>query len=279
MSKDLSIYDLMKSWFDFCFENPEKINPSHSALYFFALSHCNRLGWKSKFGLPTTMTMEAIGIKSYNTYIKTFNELSVFGFIKIIEKSKNQYSSNIIALSKFDKALDKALDKATIKHLTKQGESTQQSNDSIIIPIHYDTNLPIHESTILLEKETKQKFSFKSDFLSLGVEIEILDDWLEVRKKKKATNSKTAFDGIKSQIDLSGLTANECIKISAVNSWAGFKTEWLKTIENGITKIGTQQSIPGTQNPNRKLNINEQMQARRTNFQRRVDESLKNDQE
>lgn len=30
----------------------------------------------------------------------------------MIERSKNQYSSNIIALSDFDKALDKALDKA-----------------------------------------------------------------------------------------------------------------------------------------------------------------------
>lgn len=50
----------------------------------------------------------------------------------MIEKSKNQYSSNIIALSFFNKAPDKApnnaLDKALIKHTTKQGEST----DSII---------------------------------------------------------------------------------------------------------------------------------------------------
>jgi hypothetical protein len=41
----------------------------------------------------------------------------------LIEKSKNQYSSNIIALSNFNKATDKALDKAMIKHATKQGES------------------------------------------------------------------------------------------------------------------------------------------------------------
>jgi predicted metal-dependent hydrolase len=49
----------------------------------------------------------------------------------MIERSKNQYSSNIIALSKFDKALDKALDKAFIKHVIKQGESTSESIDSI----------------------------------------------------------------------------------------------------------------------------------------------------
>lgn len=127
----MSSYELSRSWFDFCFENPDKIKPNHTALYFFAIEHCNRLGWKQKFGLPTTMVMEAIGIKSYNTYIKTLNEVIEFGFINIVERSRNQYSANIIELSKFDKALNKALDKALIKHATKQSESTQQSISSI----------------------------------------------------------------------------------------------------------------------------------------------------
>jgi hypothetical protein len=119
----MNSYELSRNWFDWSFENPEKINPNHSALYFFTIEHCNRLGWKEKFGLPTTMAKESIGIRSYNTYIKTLNDLVDFGFIKLIEKSKNQYSSNIIALSNFNKATDKALDKALIKHATKQGES------------------------------------------------------------------------------------------------------------------------------------------------------------
>jgi hypothetical protein len=124
-------YELSRKWFDFCFENPEKIKPNHTALYFFCIENCNRLGWKSKFGLPTTMAKEAIGIRSYNTYIQTLNDLIEFGFIEMIEKSKNQYSSNIIALSNFNKALDKALDKALIKHGTKQSESMEQSINSI----------------------------------------------------------------------------------------------------------------------------------------------------
>lgn len=136
MAKEtLNSYELSRIWFDWCFENPEKITPNHSALYFFCIEHCNRLGWKKKFGLPTTMAKEAIGIKSYNTYIKTLTDLTAWGFVTMVEKSKNQYSANIIALSKFDKAPNKALDKALIKHgtkhMTKQGESTVQSIDSI----------------------------------------------------------------------------------------------------------------------------------------------------
>lgn len=141
MSK-LTGYELSRDWFDFCFENPDLIKPNHTALYFFAVEHYNRLGGKDKFGFPSTMAMEAVGIKSYNTYIKTLNDLVSFGAVKMIERSKNQYSANIIALSKFNKALDKALDKAFIKHSTKQSESTVQSISSI------DKQLTIEQRTI-----------------------------------------------------------------------------------------------------------------------------------
>lgn len=144
-------YELSRIWFDWCFENPEKIKPNHTALYFFCVEHCNRLGWKRKFGLPTTMAKEAIGIKSYNTYINTLNDLVDWGFVEMVERSKNQYSSNIIALSKFDKALDEALDKALIKHASKQSESIGESIDSIN---KQQTSKPINQ-----EQETPLSFS------------------------------------------------------------------------------------------------------------------------
>ena len=128
-------YELSRDWFDWCYDNPEKINTHHTALYFYCIEQCNRLGWKDKFGLPTNVTKEAIGIHSYNTYIKTLNELIDFGFIELIQKAKNQNTSNIIALSKnykaSNKALDIAIDKATVKQLIKQGECELQSTCTI----------------------------------------------------------------------------------------------------------------------------------------------------
>jgi len=127
----MDYFKLTRSFWDFAFENPEKIKPNHCALYLFIVEHCNRLGWKKKFGLPTTMAKDAIGIRSYGTYIVTLNDLVSFGLIELIEKSKNQYSSNIVAVSNFDKALDKSLDKATLKHVSKQGESIDSINKPI----------------------------------------------------------------------------------------------------------------------------------------------------
>jgi hypothetical protein len=112
-------YELSRQFWDWAFENPEAVRPIHAAVYFFAIEHCNRLGWKKKFGFPSQMTMDAIGVKKYQTYIKAFRELIDWGFINLIEQSKNQYSSNIISLNyampKKSKAQDRALDKAMAK--------------------------------------------------------------------------------------------------------------------------------------------------------------------
>lgn len=112
-------YQLSRAWFDFCFEKTSKINSHHTALFFFAIEHCNRLGWKKEFGFPTSMAKDALGIGSYNTYVKTFNDLVEWGFFILVKKSKNQYSANIISLGSGLSKNNKALDKALILHQKK----------------------------------------------------------------------------------------------------------------------------------------------------------------
>lgn len=174
----MNTFDLSRNWFNWTFENPERISPNHTALYFFIVEHCNRLGWKEKFGLPTTMAKEAIGIRSYNTYINTLNDLVDFGFIKMIEKSKNQYSSNIIALSKFDKAHDKALDKALIKHATKQRESIssinkQENKEQIYIP----------EYSEFLKYAIEQVYNINQNEVKLKYESWKINEWKDGNNK------------------------------------------------------------------------------------------------
>ena len=134
----MDIYSLTRNFWDYSFENPDRLKPNHAAIYFFAIEHCNRLGWKEKFGLPTTMVMEAVGIKNYKTYHSALMDLIEIGLIELIEKSKNQYSSNVIALVNFTKANAKALDKALSKHVPKQVQSTAsidiQSYNTTILP-------------------------------------------------------------------------------------------------------------------------------------------------
>ena len=112
-------YNLLRDWYNYKFSHPSKVKAIHSDMYCYLIDLWNRLGQKDEFGLPTQVTMEALGIGSYNTYKKTFEDLVEFGFVKLIADSKNQHQSRIVALSKNDKASDeapdKALDKAHIK--------------------------------------------------------------------------------------------------------------------------------------------------------------------
>lgn len=119
----MDTFTLSRNFRSFCFDNPEKINPWHWAIFFFAIEHCNRLWWKEKFWFPSQMVMEAVWIRNWKTYKKYLDDLVEWGFIIMIEKSKNQYSSNIIAIVKNTKAPTKALDKALSKHSTKHCQS------------------------------------------------------------------------------------------------------------------------------------------------------------
>jgi len=71
------------------------------------------------------------------------------------------------------------------------------------------------------------KFNFKNSLLDLGIELNIVETFLSVRKKKKSVNSELAFTKIKNEITKSGLTPNEAIKIAAEKSWSGFEADWI----------------------------------------------------
>lgn len=148
---DLNSYNLSRSWFDFAFQNPEKISPNHAAIYFFAIEHCNRLGWKEKFGFPTQMAMDAIGIKKHHTYIKYFNDLVEWGFFILVQKSTNQYSANIISLKSAMPKNGKALGKAIATHAAKQTQSNGQSTGQSIGCI----DKPDNQEPINIETENK----------------------------------------------------------------------------------------------------------------------------
>jgi hypothetical protein len=232
----MNSYELSRSFTDWAFDNPEKIKPIHYAIYFFSIEHCNRLGWKNKFGLPSQMVMESIGVKNWRTYAIGLNDLVEWGFISMVEVSKNQYSSNIISLSatvKNTKADTKALDKALSKHSQKQ--HTKQSQSTVSIDKQFN-NITKNKEQGTIEALPHVSFSFKKSLIDLGVEDPHLSDWLKVRKEKKASNTQTALTTFLNQVNESNLTADECVKICAGQSWAGFKKEWLQNQSNNYGK-------------------------------------------
>jgi hypothetical protein len=76
-------------------------------------------------------------------------------------------------------------------------------------------------------------FDFLKSLKALGVSDQLARDWMAVRKTKRATNTKTAFDRIKAEFDKSGHPAEDCVRLAVENSWSGFKAEWMAREEPG----------------------------------------------
>jgi hypothetical protein len=78
------------------------------------------------------------------------------------------------------------------------------------------------------------RFSPAKELLALGVEKQVVDDWLAIRKAKRQTLTLTALEQTKREAEKAGVTLNDAIKFSVQNSWAGFKASWMQnaTLEN-----------------------------------------------
>jgi hypothetical protein len=103
-----------------------------------------------------------------------------------------------------------------------------------------EANKNVNVNKNVNKNENKEVFNFKKSLLALNIEKQIVEDYLKVRKTKSATNSETAFNSIKSQLEKSNLSANESIKIAVEKSWSGFKAEWINNLNNGTHQQNNQ---------------------------------------
>jgi hypothetical protein len=81
-----------------------------------------------------------------------------------------------------------------------------------------------------IEKAKENKalpFKFFDSLISLGGEKQLVSDWITVRKLKKLSNTETAFNSFKAELIKSNKTINEVLKECAINSWGGFKADWI----------------------------------------------------
>ncbi len=186
-------YNLIRAWYNFKFDNQDKVRHVHSDFYCYLVDQWNRLGQKESFGLPTSVTMQCLGIGSYNTYKKALNDLIDFGFLILVKDSKNDHHSKIVALSKIDKATDKALDKATAKAVDKASDeptdkATDKATDTIVKQINKGTKEQINKGT----KESSVLLSAIPTDLVLNENEEIAKSFWELFKHNLLSTGMSA---------------------------------------------------------------------------------------
>lgn len=171
-------YSLSRAWFDFAFENQE-CKCTHTALYLWIVELNNRLGWKEKFGLPTSVTMEGLSIGNRGTYKNALDDLERWGFIKVLQKAKNSSTSCIIEVCQFknEQALIQALDQAMTRQSTGIASSTvpidKQVNKKTIKQSNKKGNTPSIDIVKLKAKESfdHTKCQFGNDFKIVWLSI------------------------------------------------------------------------------------------------------------
>ncbi|CAM3838862.1 hypothetical protein CADE109221_12525 [Castellaniella denitrificans] len=64
------------------------------------------------------------------------------------------------------------------------------------------------------------------ELVAEGVERKHAEDWLKVRTAKRAPLTQTAWDDVKAEAAKAGITPADAVRVSATNSWQGFRATW-----------------------------------------------------
>ena len=74
-------------------------------------------------------------------------------------------------------------------------------------------------------------FNFRKAMLSEGFAPELVDEWLKIRKAKKAINTERAFKTFIEQVRKTNQDINTVLSIIVQKQWKGFEAEWLHSTQ------------------------------------------------
>ena len=74
-------------------------------------------------------------------------------------------------------------------------------------------------------------FNFKQAMLSAGFAADLTEDWLRIRKAKKAVNSERAFKLFLEQVQRTGRDKNEILALVVQKQWKGFEANWVQSAQ------------------------------------------------
>lgn len=74
-------------------------------------------------------------------------------------------------------------------------------------------------------------FNFRQAMLSAGFAADLTEDWLKIRKTKKAVNSERAFKIFLEQVQRTGQDKNTILALVVQKQWKGFESSWVQSTQ------------------------------------------------
>ena len=109
------------------------------------------------------------------------------------------------------------------------------TNSTVSVSVNDSVSVSVNDS-VKENINTASPFKFFDSLLSYGFDKELCYDWLKVRKTKKATNTKTAFNKFIIEVEKCSLDKNKILETCIEKSWSGFKSEWISNLNINFDK-------------------------------------------
>lgn len=187
---------------------------------------CTRGYQRDSYPISQSLFQEITGIKRRETVSDAIRELEQ---LKIIAVDRSTHIHvYFLTLSMYEKTVHVRKNRTELLCTEKPYTVCTDKADIVCTEKPYT----IKERKKKENNNTKkqEKFSFADALKNIGADEQLINDWLAVRKTKKASNTKTAFDGFVRELNKSNLAVNTALKICIEKSWQGFNASWLNNI-------------------------------------------------
>ena len=158
------------------------------------------------------------------------NRQRVRTFLKSLEKdlmitSKSNQQTTIITICNYSKYQDyKPTDKPTPNQRLTNGKPTPKH----IIEIQEIQEVLEEDTTtnVVVSTKPKKQTVEKLLLLDFGIDEDLADDFLKLRKAKQAPITKTVCKQLQSEALKAGITINQAIEICIGRNWQNFNASW-----------------------------------------------------
>jgi len=165
-----------------------------------------------------------ITICKYDDYQQKNSELTNFKANKGQTKGK-QTPSPIVAVS-----IDN-INNINSEYTDIKNNNINPNGYDIISKKNEQSQVDLFGNEVIPKKKGKRKTSCETILLSqYGVSEQHLNDWLIARKKKPIT--ETVLQYLVKEAAKANISVADAVRISAENSWQGFKAEWYQNLNN-----------------------------------------------
>ena len=150
----------------------------------------------------------------------------VFSEYTLISSEEMGINSEEIAINSEKTPIKKS--KVNISFLEKKKQKSTRTDFG-----EEENNQPLND-----QKETSPRvaaapppFNFRKAMLSEGFTPELVDEWLKIRKAKKAVNTERAFKTFIEQVRKTNQDINTVLSIIVQKQWKGFEADWLHSTQ------------------------------------------------